>query len=244
MANLRYSNKHNMVAFLKKHTESVSFTEIVDFLKGTSHRTLANGIQELVASVDNKEYTITEASIRSQLQFADATREHVPLLLVMLAGVAEDQEPPHSSPPRSIDKHDTEVPQPQGPTITLVVDEATTISVGVETKGAATITYGLDAGMDSGNIHESSLRSHEAPLPEGNTSGSAEDGLQLKELMAIVPKMVTKIDSLEKELQQTKNTYGNAVLTLVERVKFLNAALKRMSKRVILSDSEDEEIEN
>ncbi|GJV18954.1 hypothetical protein Tco_1367974 [Tanacetum coccineum] len=58
---------------------------------GTSHRTLANGIQELVASVDNKEYTITEASIRSQLQFADATREHVPLLPVMLAGAAEDQ---------------------------------------------------------------------------------------------------------------------------------------------------------
>ncbi|GKD25208.1 hypothetical protein Tco_1231422, partial [Tanacetum coccineum] len=200
--------------------------------------------------------------------------EHVPLLPAMLAGAAEDQgegsaipaephhtpidpipstsqpsipsttEPPHSSPPRSIDRQDTEVPQPQGPTITLVADEATTTSVGVETEGAATTTSGLDAGMDSGNIHESPLRSHEAPLPEGNTSGSAEDSLQLKELMAIVPKMVTKIDSLEKELQQTENTYGNAVLTLVERVKFLEAALKRMSKRVILCDSEDEEIKN
>ncbi|GKF21253.1 hypothetical protein Tco_0069891, partial [Tanacetum coccineum] len=68
MANLRYSDKHNMVAFLKKPTESVGFTEIVDFLKGTSLR-----IQELVASIDNKEYTITEASIRSQLKLADAT---------------------------------------------------------------------------------------------------------------------------------------------------------------------------
>ncbi|GKE67887.1 hypothetical protein Tco_1522048, partial [Tanacetum coccineum] len=91
MANLRYSDKHNMVAFLKKPTKSVGFTEIVDFLKGTSLRyalthnptiydslvkkfwqtatvrTLTNGIQELVASVDNKEYTVTEASIRSQL---------------------------------------------------------------------------------------------------------------------------------------------------------------------------------
>ncbi|GKE59107.1 hypothetical protein Tco_1498292, partial [Tanacetum coccineum] len=36
MANLRYSDKHNMVSFLKKSTESVGFTEIVDFLKGTS----------------------------------------------------------------------------------------------------------------------------------------------------------------------------------------------------------------
>ncbi|GJS27836.1 putative ribonuclease H-like domain-containing protein [Tanacetum coccineum] len=54
-------------------------------------RTLANGIQELVASIDNKEYTITEASIRSQLQLADATGEHVPLLPAMLAGAAPDQ---------------------------------------------------------------------------------------------------------------------------------------------------------
>ncbi|GKD93884.1 hypothetical protein Tco_1373721 [Tanacetum coccineum] len=94
MANLRYSDKHNMVAFLKKPTESVGFTEIVDFLK------------------DNKEYTITKASIRSQLQSADATSiinlsnveiyeglatlggyagKHVTLMPAMLAGAAEDQ---------------------------------------------------------------------------------------------------------------------------------------------------------
>ncbi|GJV72240.1 hypothetical protein Tco_1492235 [Tanacetum coccineum] len=89
MANLKYSDKHNMVAFLKKPNESVGFTEVVDFLKGTSLRyaltynptiydslvkefwqtatvrTLANGTQQLVASIDSKEYTITEASVRS-----------------------------------------------------------------------------------------------------------------------------------------------------------------------------------
>ncbi|GJV57614.1 hypothetical protein Tco_1458619 [Tanacetum coccineum] len=96
-------------------------------------------------------------------------------------------------------------------------------------------------GMDSGNIHESPLRSLEAPLLEGNTSGSAEDSLNLKELMDIVPKLVLRIDNLEKELQQTKSTYGKVVLTLVERVKLLEAALKRKSMKVILSESEDEE---
>ncbi|GJW42578.1 retrovirus-related pol polyprotein from transposon TNT 1-94 [Tanacetum coccineum] len=126
-------------------------------------------------------------------------------------------EPPHSSPPRLINRQDTEVPQPLGPTITLVADEATTTSVGVKTEGAATTTSGLDAGMDSGNIYASPLRSHKVPLSEGNTSRSAEDSLQLKELMAIVPKM---------------------------KVKSLEVALKRMSKRVILSDSKDEETEN
>ncbi|GJU17708.1 putative reverse transcriptase domain-containing protein [Tanacetum coccineum] len=100
MANLKYSDKHNMVAFLKKPNESVGFTEVVDFLKGTSLRyalthnptiydslvkqfwqtatvrTLANGTQQLVASIDSKEYTITEASVRSKLQLADATGIH------------------------------------------------------------------------------------------------------------------------------------------------------------------------
>ncbi|GJZ22410.1 hypothetical protein Tco_0559449 [Tanacetum coccineum] len=134
----------------------------------------------------------------------------------------------------------TEIPQSQGPTVTLVVDEATTTGVGVKTEGVTTTTSGLDAGIDSGNIHESPLMSHEAPLTEGNTSGSVEDSLNLKELMDIVPKLVLRIDNLEKELQQTKSTYGKAVLTLVERVKLLEAALKRKSMKVILSESEDQ----
>ncbi|GJU70575.1 hypothetical protein Tco_1256834 [Tanacetum coccineum] len=396
MANLRYSDKHNMVAFLKKPTESVGFTEIVDFLKGTSLRyalthnptiydslvkqfwqtvtvrTLANGIQELVASIDNKEYTITEASVRSKLQLADATGisnlpdaeiyeglatlgyvsegkltfwkknftpqwkflihtilhclspksggwdqfgspiataliclssnrvynfsklifdgmvhniesntkflmylrflqiildittantrkylaptltkklfanmkrgyagEHVPLLPAMLAGAAEDQGEGSAIP---ADPHPT--PSAPGPTITHVADKATTTRVGVETEGATTTPSGLDAGLDSGNIHDSPLRSNEAPLHEGHTSGSAEDNLQLNELMVLVPKLVTRIDNLEKELHHTKNTFRKAVLTLVERVKSLEVALKRKTKKVVVSDLEDEETEN
>ncbi|GKD25209.1 hypothetical protein Tco_1231423 [Tanacetum coccineum] len=46
------------------------------------------------------------------------------------------------------------------------------------------------------------------------------------------------------KLKETKQTLGNDVLTLVKKVKSLEVALKRMSKRVILSDSEDEETEN
>ncbi|GKA06268.1 putative ribonuclease H-like domain-containing protein [Tanacetum coccineum] len=58
-----------------------------------------------------------------------------------------------------------------------------------------------------------SLRSYEAPLPEGNTSGSAEDSMQLKELMDIVPRLVTRIETLEIELQQTKTTYKKRIFS-------------------------------
>ncbi|GKA38495.1 hypothetical protein Tco_0731046 [Tanacetum coccineum] len=116
--------------------------------------------------------------------------------------------------------------------------------MGIETEGATTTTSGLDAGLDSGNIHESPPMSHEAPLHEGHTSRSAKDSLKLKELMVLVSKLVTRIDNLEKELHHTKNTYGKAVLTLVERVKSLEVALKRKTKKVVVSDSKYEETEN
>ncbi|GJX19407.1 hypothetical protein Tco_0222084 [Tanacetum coccineum] len=264
MTTLKYSDKHNMVAFLKKPNESVGFTEIVDFLKGTSLRyasthnptiydslvkrfwqtatvrTLANGTPELVAYIANKEYTITEASVRSKLQLADvAGISNLPDAEIYdglaTLGVAEDQGEGSAIP---VEPQHT--PTDPGPTFTHVADEATTTGVRVGTEGATTTTSGLDAGLDSGNIHESLLRSYEAPLHEGHTSGSAEDSLQLKELMVLVPTLVTRIANLEKELHQIKTTYRKAVLTLVERVKSLEVALKRKTKKVVVSDSEIE----
>ncbi|GKC36159.1 hypothetical protein Tco_1048543 [Tanacetum coccineum] len=92
--------------------------------------------------------------------------------------------------------------------------------------------------------HLSPPRSYEAPLLEGNTSGSAEDSMQLKELMVLVPTLVTRVTSLEKELQETKQTLGNVVLKLVKKVKSLETALKRKSKKVLISESEGEESED
>ncbi|GKE78339.1 hypothetical protein Tco_1544459 [Tanacetum coccineum] len=68
--------------------------------------------------------------------------------------------------------------------------------------------------------------------------------MQLKKLMDIVPKLVTRIETLETELQQTKTTYGKAVLTLVKRVKILENALKRKTRKVVISESVGEEIED
>ncbi|GKA98294.1 hypothetical protein Tco_0826231 [Tanacetum coccineum] len=268
MANLKYSDKHNMVAFLKKPNGSDDFHEIVDFLKRTplryalTHnptiydslvkqfwqtatvRTIANGNQELLATIDSKAYTITEASVRSSLQLADATgitnlpdaeiheglatmgyvsdgtltfwkKHFTPQWKFLIHTIL------HCISPKSggWDQFSSNIATAliclssnRGPTPTPIADEATTTSVEVDAEGAATTTASLEAGLDSGNIHKSPLRSHDAPLPEVNTSGSAEDSVQLKELMNLV--------------------------------KTLEVALKRKSKKVVLSESEGEEAEN
>ncbi|GJW40310.1 hypothetical protein Tco_0066155 [Tanacetum coccineum] len=254
MANIRYCDKNNMVAFLKKPTES----EVKQFWQTATVRTLANGIQQIIASIDNKEYIVTKASVKSKLQLADATGinnlpyaeiydglttlgdyvgDFVPLMPAMLVGAAPDQGEGSAIPV------ETEIPQSQDPTHTTGLDEATTTRVGVDTEGATTTTSGLDAGLDSGNIHESLLRSHDTPLHEGHTSRSVEDSVKLQELMVLVPKPESKVDSLEKELKETKQTLGSAILTLVKKVKSLEVALKRKTKKVVLSDSDNEETE-
>ncbi|GJV93890.1 putative ribonuclease H-like domain-containing protein [Tanacetum coccineum] len=69
--------------------------------------------------------------------------------------------------------------------------------------------------------HLSPPSTYEAPLPEDNTSGSADD-----------------------KLKKPKQTLGNAVLKLVKKVKYLETALKRKSKKVLKSESEGKESED
>ncbi|GJR91701.1 hypothetical protein Tco_0215712 [Tanacetum coccineum] len=68
MASMKYYDKHNQVGFLKKPKESAGFAEIT-----ATASTLADGTLELRATIDTLEYTITEASVRSKLQLADAS---------------------------------------------------------------------------------------------------------------------------------------------------------------------------
>ncbi|GJR52165.1 hypothetical protein Tco_1402686 [Tanacetum coccineum] len=95
MANLEFCDKHNMVAYLKKLSRSEGFQDIVDFLNGSHIRyaltknptiyvslikkfwqtatvkTVDNREQEITATFDGKEFTVTEASVRRHLQLAN-----------------------------------------------------------------------------------------------------------------------------------------------------------------------------
>ncbi|GJW64846.1 retrovirus-related pol polyprotein from transposon TNT 1-94 [Tanacetum coccineum] len=225
MANLRYSDKHNMVALIKKPNEGMGFSEIVDFLRdaaGISNlpdAEIYNGLAPLgpksggwdqfgspiatalICLSSNMVYNFSKLIFDGMLVSEDqgegsaipAEPQHTPTNPVSSTSqptIPSTNEPlPQPSPPRQLDRQDTEIPQSQGPTFTHVADEATTTGVRVGTEGATTTTSGLDAGLDSGNIHESPLRGP-------------------------VPKLVTRIAKLEKELPSDKYYPRESVLNL------------------------------
>ncbi|GJW96396.1 hypothetical protein Tco_0785270 [Tanacetum coccineum] len=167
MANLEFYDKHNMVAYLKKPTGSEGFQEIVDFLNG-SHirypltknptiyvslikkfwqtatvRTVDNREQEITATVDGKEFTFTEASIRIHIQLADADG--------MLEIQAEEGEgsghPSEPQPPLSTAQPTNEEPIPNGTRepIPNVADETVYEDWDDRVERAATTAASLDA---------------------------------------------------------------------------------------------------
>ncbi|GJX75892.1 hypothetical protein Tco_0322703 [Tanacetum coccineum] len=78
------------------------------------------------------------------------------------------------------------------------------------------------------------LHPHREHSPKGQ--------MTVDDLLKLVPQLMTKIDSLEKDLKQTKLTMGSAIVKLVKKVKKLEGVLKR--RNVVLSDSEEEEPES
>ncbi|GJV77234.1 hypothetical protein Tco_1508818 [Tanacetum coccineum] len=78
---------------------------------------------------------------------------------------------------------------------------------------------------------------HFSPLQE-----HAQEQMSVDDLLQLVPQLMTRVDSLEKDLKQTKLTMGSVIVKLVKKVKKLEGILKR--KNMVFSDSEEEEPED
>ncbi|GKG12925.1 hypothetical protein Tco_0349885 [Tanacetum coccineum] len=65
--------------------------------------------------------------------------------------------------------------------------------------------------------------------------------MAMDDKLHVVPKLISRIDSMETDLKQTKLTMGNALVKLVKKMKKLEGLLKQ--RHVVVSDSEEEEPE-
>ncbi|GJT12770.1 hypothetical protein Tco_0859812 [Tanacetum coccineum] len=358
MASMKYCDKHNQMGFLRKPDKSAGFAEIVDFLRGSNLRyalthnpniydslvkqfwqtatalTLADGTLELRATIDTIEYTITEASVRSKLQLADAsgismlpntkifegmcnmgypadgfitiklifdgklanlksktkflmypqflqmileiqtenTHPYLaivltkkifgnikrgfrgvprPLLPAMLPVVAVDQSAGQAD--QAVDQPSPSEPLPSSshPPVLSATTESEPTPVAEQITHPTSLTPEPDSEPIEHTFEQPSpehqplspRQETEVPQSQDPTHPhvAEERTMSVDDLLQLVPKLLTKVDSLETELKQTKLTMGKALVKLVKKVKKMEDVLKR--RHVVLPDSEDEDAE-
>ncbi|GJR67300.1 hypothetical protein Tco_0013365 [Tanacetum coccineum] len=85
---------------------------------------------------------------------------------------------------------------------------------------------------------------YESPLPRFHSLRSDEGSITLNELMVLCTSLSKKVESLESDLKQTKQTYGAAYTKLIMKVKKLEHKVKsskvRRKVRLVISDDEDD----
>nr|GEX76369.1 hypothetical protein [Tanacetum cinerariifolium] len=73
------------------------------------------------------------------------------------------------------------------------------------------------------------------------TVSVAEEPLTLNSLLALFPTCLQRIATLEAELKATKILHRDAVVLFAKRIKKLKSTLKTKKRKLVLSDSENEE---
>ncbi|GKE59486.1 hypothetical protein Tco_1498671 [Tanacetum coccineum] len=71
MAAPRYRDEHNKVGYLQKPKDSDDYHQILNFLGASHIRSPELGPPAILATIDVTPYTVTEDSVRGQLQLAD-----------------------------------------------------------------------------------------------------------------------------------------------------------------------------
>nr|GEX11804.1 hypothetical protein [Tanacetum cinerariifolium] len=91
-----------------------------------------------------------------------------------------------------------------------------------------------------GSFHMSPPKSTQAP-PAGQTSGSAEDLITLTALSSVVSTLVQKVNTLETELKDHMKLFKDVVGKLVKTVKAMEVKLRTTKRKMVMSDSDQEE---
>ncbi|GKD10853.1 hypothetical protein Tco_1190538 [Tanacetum coccineum] len=246
MTTLKFTDIHNMVAFLSKPAESDGFEQIVDFLNAQPIRyaltvnptiyiscieqfwstgvvkTINEEVQ-LHALVDGKKKIITEASVRRDLKLEDEEDEaiHKDLgdSLVRAATTASSLEAEQDS--GSITKTRSKATPNESSSL------RTTLGGGPKCQETIGDTIAQTRFENVSKLSNDSL------LARGNILQSDEDKLKLNELMELCTTLQKKVLDLEK----TKTTQANEIASLKRRVKKLE---QKNGRRINAIDADDD----
>nr|GEW78696.1 hypothetical protein [Tanacetum cinerariifolium] len=189
-----------------------------------------DSVKGLVATIDGNAFTVTEASIRSALQLDDQNAIDTLTNAEIFTGIRAIG--------YAIEGKFTNI------TIALIC-----LSTGRKYNFSNMISNVLesitspirDDDTGGGPFSERPPSPFPATPTRSPTVGVAEEPLTLISLLALFPTCVQRIATLEAELKATKILHRDAVVLFAKQIKKLESKLKTKMRKLVLSDSEDEE---
>ncbi|GJW67390.1 hypothetical protein Tco_0121814 [Tanacetum coccineum] len=230
MAALRYRDEHNKVGYVQKPKGSDDYHQILDFL-GASH---IRSPLAILATIDETLHPSRGIHKKGKVNLFKNKFFH------LNGGFG----PHHSSLSQvpnlvvGINCHLSTPPRQQAtPSVAPVFEHGQRTDSNIASSSRVHETEDDSLG---GSFHETPPRFTQAS-PTGHTSGGAEDHITLSALSSIVSTLVQKVSYLETELKAHKKLFKDVVAKLVKKVKALEVKLKTKKRKVVLSDSDQEE---
>ncbi|GJW06804.1 hypothetical protein Tco_1569227 [Tanacetum coccineum] len=225
MATLEFYDKHNMVAYLVKSEGSEGFHEIIDFLTSSHIYYALTECPTLYISLI-KQFWQTAA--------LSTTEDGVHAITATIDG--RDKIITEASIRRHLKLQDSEgltsLPNAE------IFEQLTRMGLYSFTTSQPPNT------QPTPDAEEAVPMPHESPLHSVHSLGRDEGSLSLNELMDLYTSLSKKVEGLESELKQTKQTYSTTLTKLILRVKNLKHIVKasksRRRARVVESDVEED----
>ncbi|GJY17326.1 uncharacterized mitochondrial protein-like protein [Tanacetum coccineum] len=238
----QFRDKQQSVGFLRKVlTKSAGFAEIVDFLRGSNLSKTkflnVSSFLQLILNIKRKSKLYLAVNLTKKIfgnmkrGFRGAPRPLLPAMLLVATTNPNAGQEHHAVPQSQPSSSTPPVPSTSSPP---VQPSPTPIPASIPTPTPIPETE--PEPFEHTFEEPSPVHQHFSPPQE-----QAHGPMAMDDLLQVVPQLISRIDSLETDLKQTKLTMGNALVKLVKKVKKLEGFLKR--RNMVLSDSEEEEPE-
>nr|GEW33866.1 hypothetical protein [Tanacetum cinerariifolium] len=242
MAALRYKDEHNKVGYLFKPTGSDDYHQIINFLRASHIRYALTHNPIIFDSLVKQFWSI--ATLKAPELADDGGIDDLPIAeiysgmdnlgyvtevkLTFFKNKFSPQRRQQTSDPNALVLEHGQSLDPN----------TASFSRSHETD-AGPLTNMEDAPVGD-TFHISLPRSTQAP-PTGQPSGGAEGPITLTTLSSIVSTLVQKVNSLETELKDHKKLFKDVVGELVKKVKAMEVKLKTKKRKIVVSDSDQED---
>ncbi|GKE47364.1 hypothetical protein Tco_1478622, partial [Tanacetum coccineum] len=271
MSVLKYRDKHNKVGYLEKPKGSDDYHQVLDFLRGShlryalthnpiifdslvkwfwstaSLRAPELGPPAILATIDRTPYTITEDTVRSQLQLGDDEGiEDLPIADIYL-GMDNLGYPTEGYLGMVNNISNAKSKLFANMRLNFEGDHMPLLAAMLPPAQAAIANEGKGEAAPDGHTSDPNIASfpgaHESD-PDLFTSTDVEDETLGGSLHTTPPRSTPvppKVSTLESELKAHKLLFMDVVGKLVKKVKNLELKLKTRSRKVVLSDSDQED---